>query len=292
MQKVVVILFFMLFAGICAAQNIDKKLQSQIESIIKGFNGDIGIYVKNLKTGKEVCLHADSSFPTASVIKIPILIGIENAIQKGLLHKDSLYTYKDSMLYEGEDILGSFKDGEKIALKKKIMIMLTTSDNTASLWLQKMAGTGSSINQYLEQLGFQQTKVNSRTLGRRDFWEIYGWGQTTPREIALIFESIYRHKIFTPSICDDMMRMMSRNFWDEVALYKITHTIAVMSKNGAVDGSRNEVMIVNAPDQPYMLSIFTKNNQDISWQNDNEAWVLTRKISKLLWNYFEPKFKK
>lgn len=292
MQKVVVILFFMLFAGICAAQNIDKKLQSQIESIIKGFNGDIGIYVKNLKTGKEVCLHADSSFPTASVIKIPILIGIENAIQKGLLHKDSLYTYKDSMLYEGVDILGSFKDGEKITLKKIIMLMLTTSDNTASLWLQKMAGTGASINQYLEQLGFQQTKVNSRTLGRRVFWEIYGWGQTTPREIALLFESIYRHNIFTPSICDDMMRMMSRNFWDEVALSQIPPTIAVMSKNGAVDGSRNEVMIVNAPHQPYLLSIFTKNNQDKSWQNDNEAWVLTRNISKLLWNYFEPKFKK
>ena len=292
MQKVVYILFFMLIFDICTAQNIDKKLQSQIESLIKGFKGDMGIYIKNLKTGKEVSIYADSSFPTASVIKIPILIGIEKAIQKGVLHKDTLYTYNDSLLYAGEDILGSFKDGEKISLKKILMLMLTTSDNTASLWLQKLAGTGTEINKFLEDAGFYKTKVNSRTPGRKDFWAQYGWGQTTPKEMAQIFESIYLHKLFKDDTCEDMLRMMSRNFWDDVALSQIAPTIAVFSKNGAVDESRNEVLLVNAPHQPYIISIFTKNNKDISWQNNNEAWVLIRKISKLVWNYFEPKYKK
>jgi len=37
---------------------------------------------------------------------------------------------------------------------------------------------------------------------------------------------------------------------------------------------------------PYILSVFTKNNKDISWGNENEAWQLTRKLSKLLWNHF------
>ena len=285
-------LFFMLMTGICTAQNIDKKLQSQIESLIKGFNGDMGIYIKNLKTGKEVCIYADSSFPTASVIKIPILIGTEKAIQAGILHKDSIYIYKDSLLYEGEDILGSFKDGEKISLKKILMLMLTTSDNTASLWLQKLAGTGIAINKILEDAGFFNTKVNSRTPGRKVFWEQYGWGQTTPKEMAQIFESIYRHKLFKDDTSEDMLRMMSRNFWDEVALSQIPPTIAVFSKSGAVDESRNEVVLVNAPHQPYIISIFTKNNVDISWHKNNEAWVLIRKISKLVWNYFEPKYKK
>ena len=34
------------------AQKTDKKLQAKITEAIKGFNGDIGIYVKNLRTGK------------------------------------------------------------------------------------------------------------------------------------------------------------------------------------------------------------------------------------------------
>jgi beta-lactamase class A len=58
------------------AQRTDNKLQKQIEDIIKGFNGDIGIYVHDLKHDKIVSLNADTIFPTASIVKISILIGI------------------------------------------------------------------------------------------------------------------------------------------------------------------------------------------------------------------------
>ena len=84
-------------------------------------------------------------------------------IQRGELTYDSTLVYKDSLLYEGTDILGSFKNDEKILLKKVMMLMLTTSDNTASLWLQSLAGKGTRINEILDSLGFISTRVNSRT---------------------------------------------------------------------------------------------------------------------------------
>ena len=111
-----------------------------MQDAISGFNGDIGIYVKSLKTGKTVSINADTIFPTASIVKVTILLGLMDKINKGELDYDSTLTYKDSLLYEGEDILGSFKNDEKILLKKVVMLMLTTSDNTASLWLQSIAG--------------------------------------------------------------------------------------------------------------------------------------------------------
>jgi hypothetical protein len=40
------------------AQKIDSKLQNKLEEAYKGFNGDIGIYVKNLRTGKTVSINA------------------------------------------------------------------------------------------------------------------------------------------------------------------------------------------------------------------------------------------
>jgi len=49
-------------------------------------------------------------------------------------------------------------------------------------------------------------------------------------------------------------------------------------------------MIVNAPNNPYVFCIFTKNNKDVQWSHENEAWTLARRISALTWNYFEPKF--
>lgn len=278
------------FSTILFAQKTDKKLQLILQEAINGFNGDIGVYVKNLRTGKTVSINADTVFPTASIVKVPILIGIMDKIQKGELGYDSALQYKDSLLYEGEDILGSFKSGEKILLKKVMMLMLTTSDNTASLWLQSLAGKGTRINEILESFGFKNTRVNSRTPGRENNRTQYGWGQTTPKEMGTLFEKIYHNQIFSAAACERMMRCLGRNYWDEdEGISQIPPTIEVFSKNGCVNASRSEVMLVNAPKNPYVFCIFTKNNKDQQWTHDNEAWVMARKISKLLWGYYKAK---
>ena len=272
------------------AQKTDKKLQSKLLEASKGFNGDIGIYVKNLKTGKTVSINADTIFPTASIIKVTILLGIMNKIQKGELNYDQELQYRDSLLYAGSDILGSFKDSALILLKKVIMLMLTSSDNTASLWLQSLAGKGTRINEILDSLGFKNTRVNSRTPGRENNRTLYGWGQTTPQEMGTIAERIYRNDFFSTTACERMMRCLGRNYWDEnEAISQIPPYIEVFSKNGAVDESRSEVLLVNGPHNPYVFCIFTKNNKDTSWIHTNEAWTKARIISKMLWNYFEPK---
>ena len=88
---------------------------------------------------------------------------------------------------------------------------------------------------------------------------------------------------------DRMKRLMSRNYNDlNEAISMIPPYISVYSKNGCVNAVRNEVLLVNAPRNPYIFTIFTKNNKDVSWARSNEAWTLTRKISAMLWDYFEP----
>ena len=286
-MKRIFLLILISFPVFLSAQKTDKKLQLKLQEAISGFHGDIGIYVRNLRTGKTVSINADTVFPTASIVKVPILLGIMKKLHEGDLKYDSLLTYKDSLLYEGEDMLGSFKSNEKISLKKLIMLMLTTSDNTASLWLQTIAGKGTVINDILDGLGMKNTRVNSRTPGRENNRTIYGWGQTTPAEMGTIFEKIYRSEIFSATACERMMRCLGRNFWDEdEAISQVPPTIEVFSKNGCVNASRSEVLLVNAPRNPYIFCIFTKNNQDTSWTHDNEAWAMARKISALLWTRF------
>ncbi|MBS1920126.1 MAG: serine hydrolase [Bacteroidetes bacterium] len=279
-----VLLFALLFSN---AQKTDKKLQSQLEDVIKDFHGDIGIYVHDLKHNKIVAINADTLFPTASIVKISILIGIMDKIQKGELKYHQRLTYTDSLYYdEGDDILSRFKDSATIELSKVMMLMLTISDNCASLWLQGLAGGGLKINSILDSMGYKFTRVNSRTKGREAFRSIYGWGQTTPREIAKIMNQIVDGKIISKEASDKMLRLLGRQYWDEEALSQIPAGVFTADKNGAVDESRNEVVYVNSKKNPYIFSIFTKNNKDTSWNSTNEAWVLTRKISALLWRYF------
>jgi beta-lactamase class A len=264
----------------------DKKLQAQVQQLLTSFRGDVGVYIKNLRTGKTVTINADTIFPTASMVKVPILIGMMDKIKRGEYGYHQELMYKDSLLYAGSDILGSFKNNETIELSKVMMLMLTTSDNTASLWLQSLAGTGTRINGLLDSLGCKDTRVNSRTPGREADRGRYGWGQTTPYEMAMLMEKIYIRQVLGDSLDAQMLRLLGRNYWDEQAIGQIPPHIFVASKNGAVDASRSEVLLVMAPGNPYLFCICTKNNQDTGWGDNNEAWVLAKKLSKLLWGYY------
>ena len=288
MKKLLSIIFIIL-AFRSNAQKPDKHLQNEILKITEGFHGNVGVCVYDLKKNRIAAINADTIYPTASIVKIPILIGVMRKIYNGELQYHQVMTYTDSLFYsEGEDILASFKNGEKISISKLLMLMMSTSDNAASLWLQGLSGSGTLINTHLDSLGLKYTKVNSRTPGRKNDWEQYGWGQTTPREMGMIMKMIIDKKIINKQVSERMLRLMGRQYWDEEALSQIPPDVFVADKTGAVDQSRNEIMFVNGA-HPYILSIFTKNNQDQSWEANNEAWVLTRKLSAFLWKYFNPK---
>lgn len=281
-------LFFsclLLLLATAAAQKTDKRLYKEVAALLKGFNGEAGVYIKSLHSGKTVAINADTVFPTASIVKIPILIGIMDKINNGSFEYHQQLVYRDSLAYSNFDVTANLKDTAKIELAKVIMLMLTTSDNSASLWLQKLAGTGTKINELLAGAGLINTRVNSRTPGRESNRTQYGWGQTTPYEMATLMEKIYRGEIINDSISKKMIRLLGRNYWDEQALSQIPPGVFVASKNGCVDASRSEVLLVMAK-RPYVFSIFTKNNKDKSWGDDNEAWVLAKEISALLWKYY------
>jgi beta-lactamase class A len=269
------------------AQKVNKKLQHSLETLTTGFKGDVGIYVKDLHTGKSVSINADSIFPTASMVKVPILIGIMDKLNKGELKYHQELTYKDSLFYAGSDLLASLKHNEKVELSKVIMLMLTTSDNTASLWLQSLAGTGTRINQILDSIGYSATRVNSRTPGREAGRDKFGWGQTSPKEMATMFEALANRTLLDTASSEKMLRLLGRNYWDEEALSQILPDVFVASKNGAVNASRSEAMYVFGKNARYVFCICTKNNKDTSWESNNEGWELARKVSKLLWETYK-----
>lgn len=280
----------LLLLTIQAFAQTDHKLAVKLQDAVKGFRGQVGIYVQNLKTGKTAEINADTLFPTASMIKVSIQCGVMDKIEKGELKYNQKLVYRDSLLYAGEDLLGSFKDKDTIQLSKVAMLMITMSDNTASLWLQKLVG-GQYINNWLDQNGFKVMRVNSRVPGREAIRKIYGWGVTTPREMCRLFTLIREGKAVSAAASERMYRNMGRIYWDEDALSQIPPYVHTISKQGAVDESRSETVLVNAPHGDYVFSIITNHNTDTSWTPNNEAGLLIKKVSALLWHYFEPEDK-
>ncbi len=294
MTRILVLLFAVTFTAaqpkhLFPVSSPDKVLTKKLQALVKDFKGDVGIYVRHLKSGKTVEINADSLFPTASMVKVPIMTGIFDKIERKELRYDSLLMFRDSLIYPGEDIVGTLKDSGRITLSKVVMLMITTSDNTASLWCQKLAGTGTRINEIMEENGFAVTRVNSRTPGREEMRSRYGWGVTSPREMAELVVRIREGTVISPAASERMYRNLARIYWDGEALSEIPPYVHTASKQGAVNRSRSEVVLVNAPHGDYVFCVITKDQQDESWVNENEGYVLLRNISRTLWKYFEPK---
>jgi beta-lactamase class A len=274
---------------ICSAAfaQTDVTLTAKLQDVVKGFNGQVGMYVHNLKSGRIAALNADTLFPTASMIKVSIQCGLMDKIEKGQIQYNQKLAYRDSLLYKGEDILGSFKDGDTIEVSKVALLMITMSDNTASLWLQKLVGTD-YINNWLDANGFKVMRDNSRATGRDAMHTKYGWGVTTPFEMCRLFTMISNGQAVSAAASERMIRNMGRIFWDNTALSQIPPYIHTISKQGALDDYRSETVLVNGPHGDYVFSIITNHNKDQRWTEDNEADELIRKVSALLWHYFEP----
>jgi len=272
------------------SQNVtsDRTLQKGLENITQNFKGIAGVYVYNLKTGKEAGVNADSIFPTASIVKVPIIVGLFEKINKGKLSLKDTLLYRKDRVYGGSGVMQFYKDSTQTDLRTLAALMITYSDNVTSIWSQELAGGGEDINKLMEKMGLENTRINSRTPGREDLWKKYGWGQTTPREMASLMVKIRNREILTDAACDEIYRMMTNSFYTDYALSQIPPYIQTAAKQGMVNQSRSELVMANAPGGDYVFYIATKNNEDTSWDPENEAWELQRKISAYLWNYFEP----
>jgi beta-lactamase class A len=270
----------------------DAVLRDTLERITRGFHGQVGIYVRHLRTGATVELRADEVFPTASLVNVPILLTLYDQVEHGRLSLDARVTYPDTLHYryvESTDVAGYMAPGDTLPVSELAFLMLTVSDNVASLWLQALVGGGATVNEWMAANGFEQTRVNSRTPGREEARSTYGWGQTTPREMARALVMIREGRAVSPHASERMYRMLTNSYWKDVALSQIPPTVQAASKQGFVDRARSEVLLVNAPAGDYVLTVMTREQADTSYTPDNEGTRLIKAVSRAVYTHFNPR---
>lgn len=269
----------------------DARLEEDLRKLTEGFHGDVGIFVHHLRTGRSAAIRADEVFPTASQVKVPILATYYDLVARGAMDPHGTELMPDTAIYNYPDdlgLVGNLRPGAKVEHGMLALMMITTSDNTAAIWLQALVGGGTAVNAWLAAHGFDSTRVNSRTPGREEARSRYGWGQTTPREMSRLFTQVRTGQVVSPAASEEMYRALTRIYWNGEALSQLPPWVQAASKQGEVDHSRSETVLVNGPSGDYVFSIITKNQADTTYAPDNEAYLMIRKVSAFLWKTFEP----
>ena len=67
-------------------------LESRLAEVVAKFPGTMGVAVKNLDTGASISVHGDVRFPTASLIKVAVMVEVFHQIAEGKLRPDTPVT--------------------------------------------------------------------------------------------------------------------------------------------------------------------------------------------------------
>src|SRR5690606_4367578 len=129
-------------------ERTDPVLTARIRELVQSFGGDVGIYVRHLPSGATATHRADELFPTASLIKVPLLTTLFDRAGHGLLDLDAAPPFPDTLKYryaERTDVVAYMQPGDTLPLSELAFLMLSVSDNLASLWIQALVGGGEEV---------------------------------------------------------------------------------------------------------------------------------------------------
>lgn len=264
----------------------EQGLLSDLKDLFSSFDGDIGFYLHHLETGFSYGYNENTVLPTASLIKLGILLGIFEKIEHNELQLDDTFPHfgEHNYVYEA-DLVNRTTHGTRFSLKVLLHLMLSLSDNTASLWLQHLAGGGYAINNLLKTLGFPNTSVNSRTPTREHEYKQFGWGQSTAIEMCSLLTFIHSGSYFSRANHELMYRLLTKSFWDSEALSQIPMGFATASKQGAVSKSKNEVVMIHTQKGLFCFAILTTHRTVSNYEPNHPGNELIRKVAKVLYNY-------
>ncbi len=230
-------------------------MHNRLQALDHSLGGILGVATIDLTSGRVYVYNGDAVFPTASTIKVPILIKLFQAERAGDFHfSDTITIAPGESVPGGGDLEGMLKKGPvKWTIRELATAMIEKSDNTATnrcISLAKM----SRVGEMLDTLGFTETRLR-RVMMDLEAATRGDENVSTPLEMAHIVESIYRNKVVDPVACQEMLGMMKLVKGD--LRQSIPWDVEIASKTGELDGVRAEVGVVYLKNRPFVVSIFS-----------------------------------
>ncbi|MEX2151838.1 MAG: serine hydrolase [Gemmatimonadaceae bacterium] len=257
-----------------------SALHRTLDSLARGHRGIVGYTVHNIDTGERLELRGDETFPTASLIKVPVLVTLFDLVEKGDIALDDRITVLKIDKVPGSGQLQFLHDGLEITVRDAAWLMTTISDNTATnLLLDKVAIR--RVWQKMEALGLPHSKIHSKSFLRMtsvamDSSVKYGLGVTTPNEMARLFELLANGKAVSAGADSAMLDILAHNT-DGESMQRFVEGVPASRKTGANDSMRTECALFRLQSR-VVACVLTKENQDQRWVVDNEAQLTMGKM--------------
>jgi beta-lactamase class A len=273
------------------AQHADTTaLRHVLDSIADAHHGTVGYSVIDLDDGDRISRRGDETFPTASLIKVGILVTLYDQVAKGKISLDDLVTVLKIDQVPGSGIVQFLHNGTELSIYDAAWLMITLSDNTATnLILDRIAIR--PMWDKMESLGLHHTKVHAKVFKRNtsvamDSSIKYGLGVTTPNEMAHLFELLAAGKAVNPQADSAMLYILEHNE-DQTLLQRYLDGVRAAHKTGADDAIRTECSLFYLRHR-VIACVLTKDNKDTRWVLDSEPQLTMGRMGYAIYQAWGP----
>ncbi|MEO0531687.1 MAG: serine hydrolase [Planctomycetota bacterium] len=298
---------------VASADSTQADLEKTLGPMIASHEGDVAVALKHLGTGQTYAYRADQPMPSASLIKLPLMVAVYDAAARGELSLDDQITMREADKAPGSGLLTPhFSDGATLTVRDAVRLMIGWSDNTATNLVidalgRVTAGEGGSVakagieacNTLMDNLDYSTTRLNSKVFDRSvsvdmERSEKYGLGVIGPAELVDLCESIVDGTVFgdvvdegeARKLCDEMLGHLRACQSTKMAPSRLPPETVVAHKTGSVDDVRCDAGVIESSTGPIAFCVMTASNKDQSWEADASPHTLIGEITKAAFTYF------
>jgi beta-lactamase class A len=271
------------------------SLAIRLAPLAKEHKGKVAIAVKHLESGTGYYLNADEPMPTASLIKLPVMIEVYQQAAEGKVKLSDTVTLYDADKVGGSGILTEhFSDGATFPLRDAVRLMIVFSDNTATNLVLDHIGIASTAKR-MEAWGFPNTKVHHKSF-RSDTTSVFperskrfGLGSTTAREMVGLLEKLHQGKLVSPEACQAMVEHLKKCEDRDKFPKLLPSKTVVAHKSGSLESVRTDAGIIYTPGGPVAVCVLSADNEDHRWEPDNAGNVLCARVAREVYDFFAAK---
>ncbi len=271
----------------------DDGLDARLRPLIDAHKGEVAIAVKHLKTGETFRHRADEPMPTASLIKLPVMVEVYQQAHEGKLKLTDPITLRKEDKVPGSGLLTAhFSEGASFPLVDAVRLMIAFSDNTATNLVVDKIGLPATAAR-METLGFPNTKLHSKVYKREtsvfpERSEKFGLGSTTAGEMIGLLEQLHAEKLVSPEASQAMLEHLKKCDDKEKFPRLLPAGTVIAHKTGSVNEARTDAGIIFSPSGPIVVCVLTAKNEDKSWTAENAGNRLCATVAREVFSHFNP----
>lgn len=245
------------------------------------FSGETAYYFTDLTDNEEHSFAPEHSFDAASVIKLPVMAAVFDAVKNGEVSLSRLLTVQEKEKVPSCGTVKYLPEGTQVPVDTLIRMMITVSDNTATNMLIRLLSI-ERINAFLAANSIRTTRLN------RLIFDSEAASRGISNRIALSEIAELLKRLYAGTLVDEQA---SQSMLEILKAQQINHKIPnalprvpIAHKTGEDSNESHDVAIVYA-EHPYILCFASEHTPVYPYE------CALREASRKIYAYMQEKYR-